>query len=255
MTLRSNPASRLLTILSRFFVAGQSNPGTNSAVLWIQAIGPNLSLIEAIAEVNRLVQDVAARIEADPGILKKDRYLAWRQPLVDAFSPVCLARTAGETLGAFDPNGRIAHTLEFVSEALSRSFGEEDLNDTDKQEVSDAAEELRNAVLDEIDDPLLRTSLLELVEGIRRSIALFEIRGPQGLRDAVDQLIAILTIHRKQMTSRREQIVRTLKSIYRVLTVTTKVVRTLGLLPMAFDLLDDAKGLLPDQSNLQQLDT
>ncbi len=197
--LKNNPAEQLLAILKNFNEIAPHNRGAPLLKTWGKVLGAGeLDFSERFAQLQFLVEDIKRLIEADDGILKKDRYLAW-YPLFSSFlSTAHLLNGTEQIAGHFEPNRTIFHTLEFCSEALSKSFGTDNIAEEDLNEISQLVDELYATAKDELKDPALKTVIMELVEGIRQALRQYEIRGSQGIQEALERLAGSIIFHQSQ---------------------------------------------------------
>lgn len=182
----SNPAGRLHKILS----AIKRQPDKRKVrEAWSSATECGVEDIEvykSVIELFTLSQEIQWLIKMKEG-LNHDLYLSSFERLEKAFFPLNLDTTASVVKQHLTDEAMTR--LQFCAEELQGFYSEDSLSEKEFQDIKQKVEDLFNVLAMSSLPDILRFSLLEEVEKIRNSIALYKIKGAKGLREALQSTI------------------------------------------------------------------
>lgn len=232
---KNNPAEQLLNILKEF-PEQATKPNEIALNIWSRVLDAGAYDFPArFAQFQLLIDDVCRLIEADNAIENKAIYLAWKSPLLQLLNTTSLLDNGPKFNNKFNKESIIMHTLTFCSEALSKSFGTEDIEEESINKLSELVEQLHQISKEEVKNPQLRIIILELIESIRETIRLYEIRGIQGIQEALERLAGSMLFHQKLFESEAERTPKTLEKILNILKHGYETLKTAGAIGCALE--------------------
>jgi hypothetical protein len=199
----TNPAGRLYRILGE----AKSQPQNQKVrQVWAKALdcdeNDDAEISRRVVEVYSLSKEVKGLIELLPD-LNHELYLKSYERIDKAIFPLNLNSSwQGQQQALSDD---LLARLQFCAEELGRHYSEETLSDEDLAEVDSLISELFTTISQgDIEIPL-RMALLEELEKIRRSLAIYRIKGGRGVKEALQSLLGAVVVNKDALSEAGEK--------------------------------------------------
>lgn len=95
--------------------------------------------------------------------------------------------------------------LQFCAHGLSSHYSEESINDDDLVKLVGIVDELYKSLIESSMPELLKLSLLEEIDRIKRSLALIQIKGAKGVKEALQALVGSVYANRSDINESESQ--------------------------------------------------
>ena len=194
--ISENPAKRLYDLIATFRTKGSKNPNVASIEVWkaVWNIDEN-NIFQKIIDLNTLITEIEKKLKCDPQVINKERHLSWVQPIRNTLNPTALmAASSNVVAGSYHPESIHMVTLEFCSEALSKSSGENKISDEEISTLLSDLDALIKDINNQIGDQTTRSLLLDLLASVEHGLRAFQIRGPGGIDESLN--LALGKLHR-----------------------------------------------------------
>lgn len=199
----TNPAGRLYRVL----LEAKTKPHNQSVrQVWAKVLDcdekDDAEITRRVVEVYSLSQEVKGLIEMLPD-LNHGLYLKSYEKIDRAIFPLNLNSTwQGQQQALSDD---LLARLQFCAEELGRHYSEETLNDEDLAEVDALISELFTTISQGDVEISLRMALLEEIEKIRRSLAIYRIKGGRGVKEALQSLLGAVVVNKDALSDAGEK--------------------------------------------------
>ena len=203
MTIESNPASRLHTLLAALLTG---DPKERVLDAWARVLEVterhDVEVPRRLVLLNDLLDDAEQSIKLNPQLNHKI-YLSCFPQVRTVFSPLHIQTSReGVILPHLTPE--VMARLEFCAEALQQDWSEVEMTKDDLQEISNDLNALVESVAGSSVDIRLRKALLEALEGVRLSISLYRIYGAKGLKKNLQGLFGLVFTERSELKNEAE---------------------------------------------------
>lgn len=198
MTIESNPASRLHSLLAAL-LKGDPKERVLDAYARILEVTErhDVEVPRRLVLLNDLLDEVEQSIKLNPSLNHKI-YLSCLPQVRTVFSPLHIKLSRdGLIIPQLTPE--VMARLEFCAEALQQGWSELDLSSDDLQDISSDLNALVESVATSSIDVRLRKSLLEALEGVRLSISLYRIYGAKALKKNLQGLFGLVFTERSEL--------------------------------------------------------
>lgn len=203
MTIDSNPASRLHTLLTALL---QGDPKERVLDAWARVLDVterhDIEVPRRLVLLNDLLDDAEQSIKLNPALNHKI-YLSCFPQVRTVFSPMHI-QTSREAVIVPHLTSEVMARLEFCAEALQPDWSEVEIAPDDLQAISNDLNALVEAVAGSTIDVRLRKTLLEALEGVRLSISLYRIFGAKGLKKNLQGLFGLVFTERTELKKEGE---------------------------------------------------
>ena len=203
MTIESNPASRLHTLLTALL---QGDPKERVLDAWARVLDVtdrhDIEVPRRLVLLNDLLDDAEQSIKLNPALNHKI-YLSCFPQVRTVFSPMHI-QTSREGVIVPHLTPEVMARLEFCAEALQQSWSEVEIAPDDLQAISNDLNALVESVAGSTIDVRLRKALLEALEGVRLSISLYRIYGAKGLKKNLQGLFGLVFTERTELKKEAE---------------------------------------------------
>jgi hypothetical protein len=199
----TNPAGRLYRILRE----AKSQPYNRKVrQVWAKVLDcdekDDAEISRRVVEVYSLSKEVKGLIKLLPDV-NHDLYLKSYEKIDKAIFPLNLnTHWQGQQQALSDD---LLARLQFCAEELGRHYSEETLSDEDLAEVDSLISELFTAISKGEIEISLRMALLEELEKIRRSLAIYRIKGGRGVKEALQSLLGAVVVNKDALTKAGEK--------------------------------------------------
>lgn len=193
---KTTAARRLIAVLETARATG--NPNMQAREIWALVFGLNqddgIGICRQLVVLADLVKEIELQIKS---VLETDHdtYLAGFDHLLVGLSPLNLSQNRSTAIEQYFTPERIAR-LQFCDLALMSTYGEESIGPDDLGVIDQAAKELFDMVRASDMNARLRTVLLDAIERVRRSIAMYQIHGAKGIRESLQILVGVAVLER-----------------------------------------------------------
>lgn len=203
MTIESNPASRLHTLLTALL---QGDPKERVLDAWARVLEVSerldVEVPRRLVLLSDLLDDAEQSIKLNPSLNHKI-YLSCFPQVRTVFSPLHI-QTSREGMIVPHLTPEVMARLEFCAEALQQGWSEVEMTEDDLQEISNDLNALVESVAASSIDVRLRKALLEALEGVRLSISLYRIYGAKGLKKNLQGLFGLVFTERSELKKEAE---------------------------------------------------
>lgn len=198
MTIESNPASRLHTLLTALL---QGDPKERVLDAWARVLDVSerhdIEVSRRLVLLNDLLDDAEQSIRLNPA-LNHNIYLSCFPQVRTVFSPMHIQSSReGVIVPHLTPE--VMARLEFCGEALQQGWSEVEIASDDLQAISNDLNELVESVAKSTIDGRLRKALLEALEGVRLSISMYRIYGAKALKKNLQGLLGLVFTERTEL--------------------------------------------------------
>ena len=204
MTIESNPASRLHTLLSAL-LAGDPKERVLDAWARVLEVSERLDVEvpRRLILLNDLLDDTEQSIKLNSS-LNHNIYLSCFPQIRTVFSPLNIqSKREGVILPHLTPE--VMARLEFCAEALQQGWSEVEVTKDDLQAISNDLNALFDSIAASNVDVRLRKALLEALEGVRLSISFYRIYGAKGLKKNLQGLFGFVFTERDVLKKEAEK--------------------------------------------------
>lgn len=201
MSRKTTAARRLITVLEKALATGTSD--TSAQEVWATVFEVDRNDGVAICRQLVVLADLLADIEQQvKGVqtTAHETYLEGLDQIRVGFSPFNLSQQRRTAIEQYITRERMAR-LQFCDLALMGVHGEDAISLDDLGLIDQAAKQLFDMVRESVTDTRLRTVLLEALERVRRSIAMYQIHGAKGLRESLQSLVGVAVLERDGLTA------------------------------------------------------
>lgn len=199
-TPKTNPAGRLYHLLK---AAEPKNKKMSFGEVWADVFGINPKdreqLLVSLSHIYQQMDEGRKLIEANPE-LPQELLLEPFQKLGKAFSVVNLGGKWGGWKRSHLPDGTL-RDLQWCAQMLDDHYPESEL---DREQLTALREEVEKLISEvhKADSPAhLKRIIVDGLEHVRRSIVEYDLRGADGLKDALEQNLGIIALHQKELSS------------------------------------------------------
>ncbi len=203
MTIETNPASRLHTLLTALL---QGDPKERVLDAWARVLDvserQDIEVSRRLVLLNDLLDDAEQSIKLNPALNHKI-YLSCFPQVRTVFSPLHI-QTSREGVIVPHLTPEVMARLEFCAEALQQGWSEVEIAPDDLQAISNDLNALVESVAASTIDVRLRKALLEALEGVRLSISLYRIYGAKGLKKNLQGLFGLVFTERTELKKEAE---------------------------------------------------
>lgn len=192
----SNPAGRLHKILT---LAKRRSDQEKVREVWasiLEVENDDVIVTKAVVELYSLSNEIQSLIKMNEQ-LNHELYLKSFNSINRAFFPLNLASNWNSVKQYLSDEALTR--LQFCAEQLSQFYAEDTLSEEDLGQIIEKTELLFNAVYSSSLPHTLRLSLLEEVERLRRSIAMYKIKGAKGLKEALQGTIGSVVANQEEL--------------------------------------------------------
>ncbi len=194
---KTTAARRLIAVLETAKVTGASN--TSAREIWALVFGLNLDdgigICRQLVVLADLVKEVERQIDSALHADDHATYLEGFDQLLVGLSPLTLTHSRATAIEQYFTPERIAR-LQFCDLALMSKYGEESIGLDDLGLIDQAAKDLFDTVMAANMNSRLRMVLLDAIERVRRSIAMYQIYGAKGIRESLQTLVGVAVLER-----------------------------------------------------------
>lgn len=204
MTENSNPASRLHEILLSAMQTGQSGHDVMSqwAACFNIDVQNERAIVRRLVQLDTLADEVRSLICFHENI-NQDLYLNHLDSIQEGLSPLNFDQR-WDHVQKFISEAALVR-LEFCSELLGESYSEETLQVEDLQEVINTTDALYTAVLQSGLPKLLKYTLFEEVERVRKAISTYDLYGAKGLKEALQGTLGAVITNREELEAAKKK--------------------------------------------------
>jgi len=203
MTTESNPASRLHALLKQLI---SGDPKKQMLEAWADVLEvkekKDIEVARRLVMLNEMLDETERAIKLNPK-LNHSVYLSCFPQIRTVFSPMHL-HSSRENLAIPHLTPEVLARLEFCAEALRDDWSELDLTPDELQAISADLNELIEQVAASSISPMLRKSLLEVLETARVAISLYRVYGAKGLRKNLQSLFGFVYTERSALKKEAE---------------------------------------------------
>lgn len=215
MVNQNNPAGRLFNIIEP---ASKKPDKAKVREVWQQVLNcdgvDEAELTKRVIEVYTLCQEVQKLIKMIPD-LNHELYLSAFPNIEKAIFPLHMGNNWQNHKRYLDEG--VLAKIQFSSEELKKHYSEETISEDDLLEVKTLVEELFETVSNSNIDPTLRLVLLEELEKIRSSIAMFRIKGAKGIKEALQSTLGAVYANQEKITDLKKSEPGMLKKLSKLL--------------------------------------
>jgi hypothetical protein len=198
MIIESNPASRLLTLLTALL---QGDPSERVLDAWARVLEVterhDVEVPRCLVLLNDLLDEAEQLIRLNPDLNHKI-YLSCFPQVRTVFSPMHI-QSSRQSLISPHLTPDVMARLEFCAEALKKSWSEVEITLDDLQVISNDLNDLIEAIAASSFDVRLRKALLEALEGVRLSISQYRIYGAKGLKKNLQGVLGLVFTEREEL--------------------------------------------------------
>lgn len=204
MTIESNPASRLHSLLTTL-LQGEGNERVLDA--WARILNVSdrveVEVPRRLVLLNDLLDDTEQLIKLNTTFNHKV-FLPCFPAMRAVFSPMNLNSTRG---GIILPHltSEVMARLEFCAEILQSDWSEVEITEDALQTISRELNALIETVAASSIDVRLRKALLESLEDVRISLSLYRIHGAKGLKKNLHGLLGLVITERTELKATAER--------------------------------------------------
>ncbi len=198
----SNPAGRLHKILVR---AKNRPDQENIRKVWATVLDVeenDVIVTKAVVELYSLSNEIQSLIKMNVQ-LNHELYLKSFNRINQSFFPLNLGGSWKSVKGHLTEE--CLTRLQFCAQELSTFYTEDTLSEKDLKEIIENTEALFESVYVSSLPDGLRLSLLEDVERLRNSIAMYRIKGAKGLKEALQGTIGAVVANQEELKETSEQ--------------------------------------------------
>lgn len=203
MTIETNPASRLHTLLTALL---EGDPKERVLDAWARVLDVterhDIEVPRRLVLLNDLLDDAEQSIKLNPALNHKI-YLSCFPQVRTVFSPLHI-QSSREGVIVPHLTLEVMARLEFCAEALQQGWSEVEIAPDDLQAISNDLNALVESVAESTIDVRLRKALLEALEGVRLSISLYRIYGAKGLKKNLQGLFGLVFTERTELKKEAE---------------------------------------------------
>ncbi|OYT92891.1 MAG: hypothetical protein CFE43_06345 [Burkholderiales bacterium PBB3] len=193
---KTTAARRLISVLETALATANQNMQAREVWAVVFGIKPDdgIGICRQLVVLADLVREVERQIKI---VLETDHdtYLAGFDQVLVGLSPLNLSHNSITAINQYITPERIAR-LQFCDLALMGSYGEDSIGLDELAVIDQAAKELFEMVRASVVNVRLRTILLDAIERVRRSIAMYQIHGAKGLRESLQTLVGVAVLER-----------------------------------------------------------
>lgn len=196
---KTNPAGRLYHLLSD---AVTKNNNRTFGEVWADVFGIDPEdrgrLLVMLSHLIRQIEEGKRAVRSNPELLRQELHLKPFEKLTKAFSVMNLDGKWKGWKKSHLPDETVSD-LEWCAEGLKQVYpeGEIDRGELTKlrEEVEDLISKVREADIAED----LKAVIIDGLEHVRRAIVEYDLRGVDGLVQALKQNIGIIYLHKKEL--------------------------------------------------------
>lgn len=199
-TPKTNPAGRLYHLLK---AAGPKGDKKKFGEVWAEVFGIDAKdreqLLVSLSHIYQQMDEGRKLIEAKPD-LPQELLLEPFQKLGKAFSVVNLGGQWGGWKRSHLPDGTL-RDLQWCAQMLDSHYPESEVDREELSALREDVEQLISKVHKADISAQAKGIILDGLEHVRRSIVEYDLRGADGLKDALEQNLGIIVLRKQELSA------------------------------------------------------
>lgn len=196
---KTNPAGRLYHLLSE---AVRKNNNRTFGKVWAEVFGIDPEdrgrLLVMLSHLIRQIEEGKEAVRSNPESLRQDLHLKPFEKLTKAFSVMNLDAKWRGWKKSHLPDETVSD-LEWCAEGLKQVYPEGEIDGDELTKLREDVEELISEVRKADIEEDLKAVIIDGLEHVRRAIVEYDLRGVDGLVQALEQNIGTIHLHQKEL--------------------------------------------------------